>query len=665
MLHGLDLMPGDLGDARLNNYFLENIYQYIFGTSPSLIHLNFFSPFPFVLGFSDNLFGASPIYLFFRAVTGESDTAFQLWFYCSYLLNYVATYWGLRLLGIRPIASICGALIFSFSLPVSAKIAHAQLAYRFFIPLCISYFYLFLENRNSRYLLYSVAWLVWGYYCSIYLGIFTTLFLIISLIIYIPLDLIGIRKLSNLKGGWLENIHPRYFKSYTLILLLLITAMALLMYPYFFASKLYGFKRDFSEILMMLPSIKNYFLADKSLLWGSYSTAIGESHFFRHEKQLFVGLVPMTLMLISLFIKKNKFGAIRIVIFASLILTILITLKFGQQTSLWEFIAKLPLLDSLRAMGRIILVLLFPIAYLCAIVIQSIEIKSGKVSQFLIFSTFFALLIETMSSNQGVVYPKSEWRARIAEEEKRLPSNIPADAILFFAQRGGEGANHLDELDAMWVSMRLSKSTLNGYSGNFPPGYQFNFGSNCLELPRRVISYLSFTRQLNAEKYSELMQRVVPIGFKNCQSDWLVTEPKISTSTKPYTAQEFKNLSINYQSAEQINGYLSIKVDINNQGHTNISGFSAGGHPISLSYRLLNESGLPLDVGGWEPRYPLLADVPAEGKLRFVFDIPMPSSSPSYIELSLVQEGIFWGHDLGIAPKRISWRDLKPLRTVN
>ena len=163
--HGLELIPGDFGDGRLNNYFLENIYQFLIGNSPSLIHLNFFSFFPYVGGFSDNLYGASPVYLFFRSLTGESDTAFQLWFYCSYITNYISAYWGLRLLGIKPAPAIFGALIFSFALPVSAKTLHAQLGYRFSVPLAIAYFYLFLESGNIRRCLYAIAWLVWGFYC--------------------------------------------------------------------------------------------------------------------------------------------------------------------------------------------------------------------------------------------------------------------------------------------------------------------------------------------------------------------------------------------------------------------------------------------------------------------------------------------------------------------
>jgi hypothetical protein len=167
--HGLELIPGDYGDARLNNYFLENIYQFLLGNSTSLIHLNFFSFFPFVGGFSDNLFGASPIYLFFRSFTGESDTAFQLWIYGSYIANYFSAYCGLRLLGIKPVAAIFGALIFAFSLLVFAKTLHAQLGYRFCVPLVIAYFYLFLESGNIRFFVYSAAWLVWGFYCSIFI----------------------------------------------------------------------------------------------------------------------------------------------------------------------------------------------------------------------------------------------------------------------------------------------------------------------------------------------------------------------------------------------------------------------------------------------------------------------------------------------------------------
>jgi len=39
---GIPLMPGDVGDARLNNYFLENIFLFLQGGSESLLNMGFF-----------------------------------------------------------------------------------------------------------------------------------------------------------------------------------------------------------------------------------------------------------------------------------------------------------------------------------------------------------------------------------------------------------------------------------------------------------------------------------------------------------------------------------------------------------------------------------------------------------------------------------------------
>jgi hypothetical protein len=115
------MMPGDLGDSRLNNYFLENIYQFIRGNSPSLIDLNFFYPFPSVSGFSDNLFGAAPAYLIPRMLTGQSDTALQIWYLIGFFANFISAFYALRKLNVSALAACLGALIFTFALPVSAQ----------------------------------------------------------------------------------------------------------------------------------------------------------------------------------------------------------------------------------------------------------------------------------------------------------------------------------------------------------------------------------------------------------------------------------------------------------------------------------------------------------------------------------------------------------------
>lgn len=41
-LNFMTMMPGNIGDARLNNYFLENIYQFFAGCSESLWNLGLY-----------------------------------------------------------------------------------------------------------------------------------------------------------------------------------------------------------------------------------------------------------------------------------------------------------------------------------------------------------------------------------------------------------------------------------------------------------------------------------------------------------------------------------------------------------------------------------------------------------------------------------------------
>jgi len=646
--HGLELIPGDYGDARLNNYFLENIYQFFLGNSTSLIHLNFFSFFPFVGGFSDNLFGASPIYLFFRGFTGESDTAFQLWIYGSYIANYFSAYWGLRLLGIKPVAAIFGALIFAFSLPVFAKTLHAQLGYRFCVPLVIAYFYLFLESGNIRFFVYSVAWLVWGFYCSIYIGVFTAFFIAWMALIFFVIDLFKKKPVFIAHITQWKNLPLSSWFIYSLYLLMLLAAMVVLMYPYLEVSLLYGFKRNYSEISMMLPTIKSYFLADLSPIWGAYPQFFGDVS-VRHEQQMFIGMLPLGLIVFSLFVPKGNQKLAYWTMAATLFLVAIFTLKVNESYSLWEYFSKLPLLNSLRAVSRFILVLLFPIAFMCSLSIEYLMDKKNAIINLLVCILLLGVVSESISSNIYVAYPKKEWRSRLQNEERRLPKDLPSDAILFFSKIAS--APHIDELDAMWVSMSNLKPTLNGYSGNFPPGYQLNFGSNCLELPRRVVAYLNFTKQLNSNAYSEFMQRVVPIGFDDCQFSKFSGNPQITTSTQPYSAEAFKNLNILVKGVENLPASWRVNVDIHNNGNLPISANSSSGNPISLSYRFLDQSGSP--ISNWDPRIPLWVDIPPHGSEHLEFDIPITVPKFGFIELSLVQEGIFWAHDIGNVPKRV------------
>jgi hypothetical protein len=512
-LDWLKLMPGDVGDARLNNFFLENIFLFLIGKSSSLIHLEFFYPFKYVGGFSDNLFGSSPIYIIARAIHFTPETSFQIWFLVSYLTNYVAAFFGLRLLGISIELSAIGALIFAFSLPVTGQISHAQLSYRFGVPLTCSYFILFLQNCNYRTLLISMSWLVWQFYCSIYIGILIS-FLLIAIVIsfliikFINLNL-GLPTFFQFRNKLAVNF-KFFFTGFCILSIL----MFVLMHPYMQTQALYSFNRHLSEVAMMLPHPKSYLLSDASWLWSMFNLKI-DGIDMPHEHQLFIGMVPLGLLVSACIpsIERKYLFACLIFSLATLILVIL-TLRFQHHLGFWQYIYEYPPLNAIRAVTRLILVLLFPISYLSVIGLQKL-LKSNFIKAKFFFPIVLMILSFEFSAVNFYTSPKLVWQERVAQAMSKVPADLPKSSILFFAQKNGPF--FADEIDAMWASLILNQSTLNGYSGNLPKGYRHEFGLDCTEAIKRLESVKNFNLKNNTNYDENFLKRMIFIGFDDCK----------------------------------------------------------------------------------------------------------------------------------------------------
>lgn len=650
----LTMMPGDIGDARLNNYFLENIYQFFAGRSDSLWHLGFFSEFPYVLGFSDNLFGSSPVYLAARFLTDQSDTAFQIWYLFGFFINFIAAYYAINKLGASKIAAAVGALTFAFALPVTAHSGHAQLHYRFGAPLSIAMFILFLDKKDWRYFVISGAWMVWQFYCTIYIGFFTLLMLSAILIAYLA---------DGLRSSAVKNRHtiielvrawsaqPVARKAiYLIALFLLLLLLILLFYPYWRVTQLYNASRSATEIATMLPRPQSYFLSDLSRLWSSQANIFADIP-MRHEHQMFIGVMPMLLAMLGfLFGSKKEDGLAFTLLSASLLSLILITLYVGGY-SFWFIFSKLPLASAIRAMTRIDLVLLFPAAYLAAIAVDQLRSRTARVCKMVPAVVMLAMIFE-FSAVSAPLSTKSEWRARLVENEAQFPELLPPEPILFFAQ--SKGPFYASELDAMWVAINHSVKTLNGYSGIFPPGFSPKYNDDCAEMPRRVMSLLAFNRQADdKDAYLNLMERVVPVGFRGCNPRWMST-PSITASNREYTDEVMRKLSYEYTGKHQINGQWVVHFKINNPADHPISARSLTGKPVRFSWRFTDSTGKPMS--GWILRKNLPIDIPANNHLELQLPIdPGIEIKGGSLQISIVQEAVFWAHDVGLPPLTIPW----------
>ena len=153
------MMPGDLGDARFNSVALEHGYQWLIGTVPELWSPGFFYPFERILAFSDNHFGSFWSYAAARSLGAPRELSFQIWFLVGYVLNYASGYWMLRRMSFDVLGASCGAFVFAFALPVLHQEGHAQLTYRFAIPLAILAWWRLVEQKSLIDIFTFLFWL--------------------------------------------------------------------------------------------------------------------------------------------------------------------------------------------------------------------------------------------------------------------------------------------------------------------------------------------------------------------------------------------------------------------------------------------------------------------------------------------------------------------------
>lgn len=657
-LNLLTLIPGDVGDARLNNYFLENIYQYLTGHSDSLIHLGFFYPFPYVGGFSDNLFGSSPIYLMTRLFLNDPFTTFQVWFLFGYPINFMACYIALRKLGFSSTASLVGSLIFTFALPVTAHAMHAQLHYRFGVPLALMFYLLFLRSPNPRLLLIAIGWTVWQFYCTIYIGFFLLLFLMATTLAWSMLHLKVLathreEAWQSWRKGWADMTQPGRW-TWIALISLLIVLFGLLLYPYIQVSELYGAKRSLSEIANMLPRPQSYLLAGRSWLWSTDAKFFADIP-MRHEHQMFPGAVPVLLALAGVFIwRRQTDGPILGWLGSAWAGLIIVTLSVGT-VSLWYILAGLPLFSAIRVITRIDLVFLLPLAAFAALATERL-LHWRVVGPRVLFIVILPLMLMEMAASTPLTSAKQDWQNRLDKEIARIPADTQPEQVLFFAQASGPW--FADEIDAMWAGLLTGHKTLNGYSGLFPPGFNPEFGQRCGELPARISSFQRFIVPNNPTEasYVRLIKDVTPIGFTDCQPEWRTPGTGLNLINRPYKPDELKALHLGFsEPADETRSRedkSAIRVRLINDGGLDVDCCSSLGSPLRLSWRWIDQQGVAMS--GWDARVDVLQEVPAHSSIAIEFNPGPPPQQVTAIEISWVHEGEFWGHDIGAKPLKIA-----------
>ncbi len=455
----LSYFPGDLGDARFNLYLLEHGYQYLQGMHTWYWNAPFMYPVENVILLSDNLLGTVPIYSVFRCVGFSTLTSFQLWFITLFALNYSAAFLLCRYLVKDWRSAALAAYIFAFSLAIQSQMTHAQVFARFFIPLSILGILKFTETYKTKHFLLAIGSWVGQLYCGIYLGLLSI----------IPLALCSALLLfRNPRILWLQIAKWRWWAVIVTITAINIFAVYKLMWPYYERSKLL-LPTPFTEVFDSLPRPISYFFAKAgSLCWsilddsGNYLTA-------SWDQQLFPG--GMAILMAALFIvitfvrnKPKKWNSIILAIAG--IITFSAFLRIGD-FSLYGYIYNIPGFASMRALHRIIGILLIflaiPVAYSAHWILRLFKNKS----QYIFYLLLALLVVDNFVPAKNTYRTqKSIAESRVDGLQEKMKNLMPGTIISYEPEF--RDLDFAVQIDAMLATQSLHLIAVNGYSATSP-----------------------------------------------------------------------------------------------------------------------------------------------------------------------------------------------------
>ncbi|WP_018344280.1 hypothetical protein [Cytophaga aurantiaca] len=472
----LSVMPGDLGDGRFNSYILEHGYQYLIQDNLPYWNAPFFFPEKDVISYSDNLFGALPIYVLCRFWT-DRETAFQLWYLILIGLNFWGSYYAIRKLNFSVYASSVGAFIYTFSLIIAIQTAHIQMLPRFTAPFAIVSFYLWLHQKNNNYFYIAIFLLAYQYYCGVYLGYFLLyIYIIIAAIYFVKEQKVDVLlQLVNTKSAAIRT---------TIVLFGALCLMAIFFYPYYLRSLDGGGYPSFSDIKYYSPRLWSYFYVhERSVLWGWSSVFIDSAFNLSgngsDKSCIFIGALPYV-FLVAAYVMYRRDGLLKFFLIA-LLAIFLFTLIFFD-ISLYAFIIYLiPGARAIRAVSRFITIAIFLWSIIAAFFLDRFLSNLNTYKIVLIFALPLLLVLDNMYLTKPIPALKSNFQKRsrmvVEKYEKLKHTNPGAKAFALNLSNTAVDDHKYNKrrvhfhLDAMMASLVIGLPCVNGYSAKTPPDY--------------------------------------------------------------------------------------------------------------------------------------------------------------------------------------------------
>lgn len=461
-------LPGDLGDTRFNIFILEHARQFMGREVDAFWNAGFMYPEAEVISMSDNLLGSAPFYALFRWLGADIFTAFQWWIIILAFLNYWAAYKLAEVLLHDKRAAAIAAFIFAFSLSLASQMNHAQTFPRFAIPLAILFLIQWQKTLNTRDFVLAITFMVYQFYCGIYLGF-------MGLIPFIIIFLTGTWPRYREVGDRLRK--PKVMAVYGATLIIHALLLLKLFMPYLRRAA-HGGLHTFQDISHSIPSPFSYLAAHPASIFfpDMHHAVDGYTAFWDHW--IFPGWITLAgfivlcmLLLIKIMAPRHRFGNLikqqQLTFFTAGIITMLIVLRVNDH-SLYYLMHQIPGYGAMRALARIININLLFMGVAAACVISMLIQKKIKnpVAANLVYVLVITLLIaENLTSPAKIVRMS---KAEVTERHLALTAkmnHLRPGSIISYEPDTIQSNVIFYQLDAMLAAQALHMKSVNGYSG--------------------------------------------------------------------------------------------------------------------------------------------------------------------------------------------------------
>jgi hypothetical protein len=195
-----------------------------------------------------------------------------------------------------------------------------------------------------------------------------------------------------------------------------------------------------------------------------------------------------------------------------------LTLSTGRH-SIYEYLAYLPGFNAIRAVTRIILVMLLPVALLVALGADTvIAIATARSRAAGAATALFLLALVSWESTAAPMSltPISLWRDHIERASRLLPKPLSPDAVLSLRADPKIQPEYVTELDAMILAQDYGLATINGYSGN-SPDITFELSDCTFDLEIFLEKYLALRHRPPAVA-TAIRNRIVRVDLHPCDA---------------------------------------------------------------------------------------------------------------------------------------------------